>query len=56
VLTATLERSLRGIWKFATAALVDGKEVCGAEMMVAPQSGTGSAAKDNATATAGAAS
>src|SRR5687768_4173076 len=39
VLTATLERSLRGIWKFATTALVDGVEVCNAEMMVAPESG-----------------
>jgi 3-hydroxyacyl-[acyl-carrier-protein] dehydratase len=44
VLTATLERSLKGIWKFSTAALVDGKEVCGAEMMVAPESGKGSSA------------
>ena len=39
VLTAKLERSLRGIWKFSTAALVDEVEVCGAEMMVAPESG-----------------
>ena len=36
ILKATLERSIRGIWKFTTAAEVDGKEVCGAEMMVAP--------------------
>jgi len=36
ILKATLERSIRGIWKFTTTAEVDGKEVCGAEMMVAP--------------------
>jgi len=36
ILKATLERSIRGIWKFATAAEVDGKDVCSAEMMVAP--------------------
>jgi 3-hydroxyacyl-[acyl-carrier-protein] dehydratase len=42
VLTATLERSLKGIWKFATSALVDEVEVCHAQMMVAPESGKGS--------------
>lgn len=36
ILKATLERSIRGIWKFATVAEVDGEEACGAEMMVAP--------------------
>jgi 3-hydroxyacyl-[acyl-carrier-protein] dehydratase len=36
VLTATLERSLRGIWKFSTLAEVDGVEASSAEMMVAP--------------------
>ena len=36
ILKATLERSLRGIWKFATVAEVDGEEACSAEMMVAP--------------------
>jgi 3-hydroxyacyl-[acyl-carrier-protein] dehydratase len=36
VLKATLERSMRGIWKFATVAEVDGAEVATAEMMVAP--------------------
>jgi 3-hydroxyacyl-[acyl-carrier-protein] dehydratase len=41
VLTATLKRSMKGIWKFSTAALVDGKEVCSAEMMVAPEAGAG---------------
>jgi 3-hydroxyacyl-[acyl-carrier-protein] dehydratase len=42
VLTATLERSMKGIWKFSTAALVDETEVCSAEMMVAPEAGAGS--------------
>ena len=37
VLKATLERALRGIWKFSTLAEVDGKEVCSATMMVAPE-------------------
>lgn len=36
VLRATLERRIRTIWKFATAAEVDGEEVCTAEMMVMP--------------------
>src|SRR5690349_13601881 len=36
VLKATLERSLRGIWKFSTLAEVNGEEVTSAEMMVAP--------------------
>jgi len=36
ILKATLTRSMRGIWKFDTAAEVDGKEVASAEMMVAP--------------------
>jgi 3-hydroxyacyl-[acyl-carrier-protein] dehydratase len=44
VLTATLERSMKGIWKFSTAALVDEKEVCSAEMMVAPEAGSGKSA------------
>ena len=39
VLTAQLERSLRGIWKFSTVALVGDKEVAHADMMVAPESG-----------------
>src|ERR1044071_6585658 len=55
VLTATLERAMKGIWKFSTAALVDGVEVCSAEMMVAPEAGSG-ASKAAAAATAGAAS
>jgi 3-hydroxyacyl-[acyl-carrier-protein] dehydratase len=37
VLKATLERSFKGIWKFATVAEVDGEEVACAEMMVAPE-------------------
>jgi 3-hydroxyacyl-[acyl-carrier-protein] dehydratase len=37
ILTARLERSLKGIWKFSTAALVGTDEVCSAEMMVAPE-------------------
>jgi 3-hydroxyacyl-[acyl-carrier-protein] dehydratase len=39
ILKATLERSLRGIWKFSTVAEVDGTEVTTAEMMVAPGEG-----------------
>jgi 3-hydroxyacyl-[acyl-carrier-protein] dehydratase len=38
ILTANLERSLRGIWKFSTVALVGEQEVAHAEMMVAPES------------------
>jgi 3-hydroxyacyl-[acyl-carrier-protein] dehydratase len=37
ILTANLERSLRGIWKFSTVALVGEQEVAHAEMMVAPE-------------------
>jgi len=36
ILKATLERALRGIWKFSTVAEVDGVEAVSAEMMVAP--------------------
>lgn len=43
VLDAKLERQMRGIWKFATVALVDGQEVASAEMMVAPEVGKGAA-------------
>jgi 3-hydroxyacyl-[acyl-carrier-protein] dehydratase len=39
VLTAQLERSMRGIWKFSTAALVGDKEVAHADMLVAPETG-----------------
>jgi len=36
VLKATLQRALRGIWKFATIAEVNGEEAVSAEMMVSP--------------------
>jgi 3-hydroxyacyl-[acyl-carrier-protein] dehydratase len=36
ILKATLERALKGIWKFSTVAEVDGEEAVTAEMMVAP--------------------
>ncbi len=39
ILTAQVERSLKGIWKFSTAAFVGDTEVCHAEMMLAPESG-----------------
>lgn len=39
ILTARLERSFKGIWKFSTAALVGDDEVTTAEMMVAPETG-----------------
>ncbi len=37
VLKATLERAIRGIWKFSTVAEVGGMEVASATMMVAPE-------------------
>jgi 3-hydroxyacyl-[acyl-carrier-protein] dehydratase len=37
ILTARLERQMRGIWKFSTIALVGDDEVTFAEMMVAPE-------------------
>lgn len=36
ILKATLERALRGIWKFATVAEVNGEEAVSANMMVSP--------------------
>src|SRR3954469_24741664 len=39
ILTARLERQMRGIWKFSTAAFVGEGEVTSAEMMVAPETG-----------------
>lgn len=39
ILTAKLQRQMRGIWKFEAAAFVDGAEVAAAELMVAPESG-----------------
>ena len=37
ILRAEFQRAMRGIWKFATTAEVDGVEVCSADMMVAPE-------------------
>jgi 3-hydroxyacyl-[acyl-carrier-protein] dehydratase len=39
VLIAHLERSLRGIWRFATTAKVGDAEVAHADIMVAPETG-----------------
>jgi 3-hydroxyacyl-[acyl-carrier-protein] dehydratase len=39
LLTAELERSLKGIWRFTTAALVEGQEAAHADMMLAPEAG-----------------
>lgn len=36
-LKATLERAMRGIWKFSTVAEVGGEEVASATMMVVPE-------------------
>ena len=36
ILTATLQRQMRGIWKFNTVAEVEGKEATSAEIMIAP--------------------
>ncbi|HEX2492492.1 MAG TPA: 3-hydroxyacyl-ACP dehydratase FabZ [Steroidobacter sp.] len=36
ILNAVLERSMRGIWKFAVLAEVDGAETTSAEIMIAP--------------------
>jgi 3-hydroxyacyl-[acyl-carrier-protein] dehydratase len=37
VLKATLERAIRGIWKFSTVAEVGGEIAASATMMVAPE-------------------
>lgn len=37
ILTAKLERSIKTIWRFSTAALVGEDEVCGADMMIATE-------------------
>src|SRR5215470_14010277 len=37
ILTSKLERQMRGIWKFSTAAYVGDDEVTSASMMVAPE-------------------
>jgi len=39
ILKATVQRALRGIWKFETTAVVGDVEVAHAEMMVAPETG-----------------
>ncbi|MFZ1099004.1 MAG: 3-hydroxyacyl-ACP dehydratase FabZ [Steroidobacteraceae bacterium] len=39
ILTAQVQRTLKGIWKFATAALVDGQEVTHADIMATPETG-----------------
>ena len=43
ILTAKLERAIRGIWKFTTVAYVGDVEVTSAEMMVAPETNKTSA-------------
>ncbi|MFM1885091.1 MAG: hypothetical protein RL026_248 [Pseudomonadota bacterium] len=42
VLTAKVERNMKGIWKLSTVAFVDDEEACSAEMMLFPDA-------DNAT-------
>lgn len=44
ILEASLQRQMRGIWKFEAKALVDGEEVASAELMVAPETAKGGAA------------
>ncbi len=39
ILTAQLQRQMRGIWKFEAVALVGDVEVASAELMVAPETG-----------------
>ena len=39
LLTAQMERALKGIWRFSTIALVGDSEVAHADMMVAPEAG-----------------
>ena len=43
ILTATLQRQMRGIWKFGAVALVGDTEVASASLMVAPESGKAAA-------------
>ena len=43
ILTAKLERAMRGIWKFTTVAYVGDDEVTSAELMVAPETNKTSA-------------
>ena len=44
ILTATLTRQMRGIWKFDAVAYVNDVEVAAAELMVAPETGKGQGA------------
>lgn len=44
ILEASLQRQMRGIWKFEAKALVDGEEVASAELMVAPETAKGASA------------
>ncbi|MBM4199492.1 MAG: 3-hydroxyacyl-[acyl-carrier-protein] dehydratase FabZ, partial [Gammaproteobacteria bacterium] len=39
ILTAKVQRQMRGIWKFEAAAYVGDVEAASAELMVAPESG-----------------
>lgn len=41
LMTATLQRQMRGIWKFAAVATVADEEVASCELMVAPETGKG---------------
>jgi 3-hydroxyacyl-[acyl-carrier-protein] dehydratase len=43
ILTATLQRQMRGIWKFGAVALVGDTEVASTSLMVAPESGKAAA-------------
>jgi len=38
IMNVTLVRSIKGIWKFDATALVDGREVASAELMLTPES------------------
>lgn len=44
ILEASLQRQMRGIWKFEARALVGAEEVASAELMVAPETAKGGAA------------
>ncbi len=44
ILEASLQRQMRGIWKFEARALVGEDEVASAELMVAPETAKGGAA------------
>lgn len=44
ILEASLQRQMRGIWKFEAKASVNGEEVASAELMVAPETAKGASA------------